>query len=164
MGSLLDMIATADGTPSSNYLGGGRHVVKISRVTWREPTAKVPRSAFRIDGEILKSTSAKHANEIGQTGTMNLNFKFPNDDLARMRRALSAAGSSACIGSGEDGDMTEDEAAKRALELTAEDQPLVGAIVTIVANESPQKGDPSKSFTKYEVVVPTESDLTGIDL
>lgn len=164
MASLLDMIASADGTPSSNYLRGGRHVVKASRVSWREPTAKIPRASFRIDGEILKSSNDKHAGEIGQSGTMNLNFKYPNDDLARMRRGLSALGTSIGVGRGPDGACSEEEAATRATEFTAESQPLVGSIVTVVAQEDPQKGDPSKTFTKYEVVLPTAKDLEGIDL
>lgn len=164
MASLLDMIGTADGTPSSNYLKGGRTVIKASRVSWREPTAKIPRASFRIDGEILKSSAEKHATEIGQTGTMNLNFKFPNDDLARMRRALSALGTSIGVGNGPDGACSEAEAAERAAEFTMDSQPLVGSIVTVVAQEDPQKGDPSKTFTKYEVVLPTAKDLEGIDL
>lgn len=164
MASLLDMIATADGTPSANYLKGGRTVVKASRVTWREPTAKIPRASFRIDGEILKSTNEKHQSQLGQTGTMNLGFRYPNDDLARMRRALSALGTSAGKGRGADGLCGEGEAAERATEFTGEAQPLVGAIVTIVAQEDPQKGDPNKTFTKYEVVLPTAKDLDGLDL
>jgi L-alanine-DL-glutamate epimerase-like enolase superfamily enzyme len=164
MASLLDMIGSADGTPAANYLKGGRHVVKASRVTWREPTAKIPRASFRIDGEILKSSNEKHASQVGQTGTMNLGFKYPNDDLARMRRALSALGTSIGVGHGAEGSCSESEAAERATEFTSEKQPLVGAIVVVVAQEDPQKGDPNKTFTKYEVVLPTAKDLEGLDL
>ena len=164
MGSLLDMIGSADGTPASNYLKGGRTVIKASRVSWREPSAKLPRASFRVDGEILKSSNEKHAGEIGQSGTMNLGFKYPNDDLARMRRALSALGTSKGVGHGAEGACGEAEAAERAGEFTGEGQPLVGAIVTVVAQEDPQKGDPNKTFTKYEVVLPTAKDLEGIDL
>lgn len=170
---LLDMIGEADGTPSANYLKGGRHVVKISRATFREPSAKIPRASFRVDGEILKSTNPKHQAQVGQTGTMNLGFKFPNDDLARMRRALAAAGTSQGIGTGEDSVMGEAEAAKRATELTGDKQPLVGAIVVIEADEKPKKAarekDPAtlKSddfFTTYEVSLPTDKDLDGLNL
>lgn len=167
------MIGEADGTPSANYLKGGRHVVKIARATFREPSAKIPRASFRIDGEILKSTNPKHAAQVGQTGTMNLGFKFPNDDLARMRRALSAGGTSQGIGTGEDSVMGEAEAAKRALELTGDKQPLVGAIIVIEADEKLKKPardkDPAtlKSddyFTTYEVSLPTDKDLDGLNL
>ena len=60
--------------------------------------------------------------------------------------------------------LPEAEAAARATEFTVEAQPLVGSIVTVVAQEDPQKGDPNKTFTKYEVVLPTAKDLEGIDL
>jgi hypothetical protein len=169
--SLLDMIGSADGTPSSNYLKDGRTVVKVSRATFREPSAKLPKASFRIDGEILKSTNPKHQAQAGQTGTMNLGFKYPNDDLARMRRALSNAGTSKGLGAGTDGQMPESEAANRASELTGEAQPLVGAIVTIVATEIIKKPARDKDpkdlkdtdfFTIYEVELPTEKDLDGV--
>ncbi len=164
MASLLDMIADADGTPSANYLKGGRTTLKVSRLTFREPTAKIPRASFRIDGEILSSTNEKHQAQIGQAGTMNLSFKFPNDDLARMRRALAAIATSKGAGAGEEGLCLEGEAAARAAEFCGPKQPLTGAVVTVVAQEDPQRGDPNKTFTKYEAVVPTEKDLEGAAL
>jgi hypothetical protein len=157
MSSLLDMIGSAEGQPSANYLKGGRTVLKISRVSFRDPTPKLPRASFRIDGEILKSTNAKHQEQAGMSGTMNLNFKFADQDLAKTRRALRAA-----LASKEGREVTEAEAAEQSKTLCGEKQPLVGAVVTVVAVEDPQKGDPTKTFTKYEVEVPTERDLDGL--
>src|SRR3990167_7580737 len=89
--SLLDMIGDAEGQPAANYLRCGRTVLKISRLSWRDPTAKKPTAAFRIDGEILKSSNPTHKEQTGMQGTMNLNFKFAEQDLAKMRRALTSA-------------------------------------------------------------------------
>lgn len=159
---LLDHLATADGTPAANYLQGGRTLLKISRINFREATAKLPRNAFRIDGEIVKSTNPKHKEQLGQQGTMNLNFKFPDQDLAKMRRALAAAATSKGLGKGEDGLCTEAEAATRANELIGQDQPLVGAYVVINAVEKEQKSNKEKVFTHYEVEVPTEADVADL--
>lgn len=159
---LLDHLANAEGTPAANYLQGGRTVLKLSRASFREATAKLPRNSFRIDGEILKSTSPTHKEQIGQQATMNLNFKFADQDLAKMRRALAAAATSKGIGTAEDGRCTEAEAATRANEFVGQDQPLVGAIVTVNAVEKPQKNTPGKAFTHYEVEVPSASDLEGL--
>ena len=165
---LLDTLATAQGVASANYLRAipqdddfipdtdakARTVIKISRVTFREPNEEKTTYAFRVDGEILGSTNPRHQAEVGFTGTMNLGFRYAKEDLAKMRRALSAAGTSLGIGKGADGKMTEAEAAERRLELLGEAQPLVGAIVTVVT--SVKKG---KKFTHYEVEVPSASDL-----
>lgn len=157
MGSLLDLIGTAEGSPSANYIKGGRTVVKISRVNFREPSAKLPKASFRIDGEILKSTNPIHQEQVGMTGSCNLSFRYSEQDLAKMRRMLKAS-----ITSKEGRPATEEEAAKRAAELCGEKQPLVGALVTVVALETPQRGDPTKTFTKYEVETPTANDLDGL--
>ena len=90
-------------------------------------------------------------------GTMNLNFKFAEPDLARMRRCLAAAATSQA-----GKPVSEAEAAKQTKELVGVNQPLVGAIVTIAGIEGPQSKDPTKSFTKYECEVPTASDLDGL--
>jgi hypothetical protein len=158
MPSLLDLIGSAEGTPSANYLKGGRTVLKVSRLSFREPTPKLPRPSFRLDGEILKSTNPIHQGQAGSTGTVNLSFRFADQDLAKMRRALRA-----CIASKEGrDDVTESEAAERAVQVVGEKQPLTGAVIVIDALEAPQKGDASKTFTRYEVVVPTERDLDGL--
>lgn len=160
--SLLDMIGDAEGTPAANYLRGGRTVVKISRAIFRESTPKLPRNSFRIDGEILGSTNPDIAAQVGMQGTMNLNFKFADQDLAKMRRALAAAATSKGIGSGPGGECSEAEASKRSKELIGAEQPLVGALVTVVAVEKPQKQAKDKVFTHYEVEVPNETDLANI--
>ncbi len=68
--SLLDSLVDAKGDPSANYLkGNGRTVGRIRRVSYREPTPQVPKSSFRIDIEILKSSTQEHRDEIGLTGT-----------------------------------------------------------------------------------------------
>lgn len=152
--SLLDSIGTAEGGPARNYLKGGRTLGRIRAASFRDATAKLPKSAFRLDIEIVASTNAKHAEETGQTGTMNLGFKYPEQDLACMRRALAAA-----LSSKEGRQVTEKEAAEKAKELVGETQPLVGALVVIEAVEKPKKKNPSEKFTQYEVFVPSESDL-----
>jgi hypothetical protein len=160
MVSLLDSIKDAKGAPAANYLKGGRTVLRITKITHKDPTALDPKAQFRIDGEILGSTNPAHKGQVGQSGTMNLNFKFAEQDLARERRALAAAATSKGVGKGENGFCSEAEAAERALEFVGTAQPLVGAVVTIEATEGPQRGDPNKTFTKYEVVVPNERDLS----
>jgi len=157
--SLLDMIASSDaGSPEANYLRGGRHVIKISRVTWRDPTPKQPKASFRIDGEILKTNSAAHADQIGMQGTMNLGFRYPESDGPRAKRALRA-----CLEA-----ATGDKVAESVLtsakikELIGETQPLRDAIIVVMGNEAPQEKDKSKTFTKYEVEVPTLRDLDGL--
>lgn len=161
--SLLDGIGTAKGTPAANYLQGGRTVLKVSRVLFREADADLNRNSFRLDGEILKSTNSTHQEQVGMSGTVNFNFRFPQQDLAKMRRALAAAGTAAGLGSGPDGRMLEAEINKaKADELCGQNQPLVGAIVTAVAVVKPQKAAADKVFTHYEIEVPTEADLDGL--
>jgi hypothetical protein len=162
MVSLLDSIKEAKGAPSANYLKGGRTVIRVTRVTHKDPTALDPKAQFRVDGEILKSTNPLHAGQAGQAGTMNLNFKYAEQDLARERRALAAMATSKGIGNGENGFCSEGEAAERAKDFVGQAQPLVGAIVTVDASEKPQKENKEKLFTSYEIVVPTERDLEGL--
>ena len=156
--SLFDMIAEAEGTPAANYLGGGRTLIKISRVSRREPTAKLPKASFRIDGEILQSTNPTHADQIGMQGTMNLNFKFAEQDLAKMRRALTAA-----LGAAEGRQAREEEITiSKSAELCGPTQPLLGAVVAVVATEKPQKGNKDKVFTHYEVEMPNEKEINSL--
>lgn len=166
--SLLQSIATATGGEgSANYFkstspaGEGatldRTVIKISRAVFREANADLPRNSFRIDGEILKSTCDVHSTQVGFTGTLNLRFAYPKEDLANMRKMLSVAGTAAGIGKGAEGAMDEAEAAARVEELIGQAQPLVGTIVTVIA--STKNG---KQFTHYKLEVPTERDLDGV--
>lgn len=152
--SLLDTIGSAEGSPARNYLRGGRTVGRIRAVSFRDSTPKFPKAAFRVDIEILGSTNPKHAGEKGQTACMNLSFRYPEQDLAIMRRALAAAASSK-----EGKVVTEPEAAARAKEFVGETQPLVGALVAIEALEKPKKKNPNETFTQYELQKPTENDL-----
>lgn len=158
--SLLDSITTAKGQPTANYLKGGRHVLKISRLQWRENDPDKPTPSFRLDGEILKSSNPLHQEQVGSQGTMNLGFKFASTDLAKMRRALTAALSSAEGRKALESEIT----AAKTRELCSESQPLNGTIVVVVATEKPQKGDKTKSFTHYEVEVPTERDVEDLPL
>lgn len=157
--SLLDNIVDAKGAPSANYLKGtGRTVGRIRRVSWREPTAE-KRANFRVDVEILKSSVPQHAAEVGTTATMSLNFRYPDEDLARMRRALAAAETSAT------GDAVLESTINKAKadKLCGPTQPLVGAVVTIATITKPQVKNPTNEFTKYELEVPSEADLEGLD-
>lgn len=160
MASLLDNLVSADGQPSANYVQGtGRTVGKVRRVTYREPSASIPKPSFRVDVEILKSTIDKHAAQVGFTATVNLGFRFPEPDLARMRRMLAAMATSA-----EGEVVSEATAASRVKEFIGDAQPLTGAVITIVSLSEPQKGDKNKTFTKFEIEVPSDADLDGIDL
>lgn len=155
---LLDSISTATGGPSSLYLKGGRHVIQITRVNFREGDGDLGPS-FRIDGQLLKTTNEEHATDVGNTVTCNDAFKFKKESLARMRRMLTAALSAA-----EGRKATEAEiTSKKAEELCGPDQPLVGAVVAIVGVTKKNKttGTP---YTLYEAVIPNDHDLEGVDL
>lgn len=155
---LLDEIGSAQGGPVHNYLKGGRTVLKVTSVTFREATAKIPKPSFKIVGVILGSSNPKHAAEKGMSGTMNLGFKFAEQDLACARRCLRAL-----LASKEGrSDVTEKEAAEKAKDLVGETQPLVGTVITIEAIEKPKKNSEG-TFTQYEARVPDEEDLKLIE-
>ena len=161
--SLLDGIENVQAGDAANYLKEGRTILKITRVSWREATPTVPKASFRIDGQILKTSSAAHANQIGCSGTMNLSFRYPEGptgDKAKMKKAIMAAGTVAGVGTGEGGDVLDKEVNRAFVEkMTGVDQPLVGAVVAV--NGTTKDGKP---FTHYSVEMPTDQDLEGLDL
>jgi hypothetical protein len=156
---LLDSISTATGGPSSLYLKGGRHVIRITRTNFREGDGDLGPS-FRIDGELLKTTNMQdHESDLGNTVTANDAFKYKKESLARMRRMLTAALSAA-----EGRKATEAEiTSSKAEELCGPNQPLVGAIVAIIGVTKKNKttGTP---YTLYEAVIPNDHDLEGLVL
>lgn len=155
---LLDGIKTATGNANANYLKSGRTVGRIMRVTAR-PFDHEAGPGFRVDLEVLKTSSAEH--QPGDIVAATVGFKYKNEALSNVRRILAAAATAAGIGKGKDGVCSEAEAADRADELVGTDQPLADAIVAVVGIEKKNQktGTP---YTLYEVVVPNDSDMDGL--
>lgn len=158
---LLDQITKVQGNPTANYLRAGRFVAKITRVSIR-PEEHELGFGFRMDIDILKSTNPEF--KTGDLATVNLNFKkYKNDALANMRRILTAAATSAGQGPGKNGVCTEGDVTKALVEkLCGPEQPLVGAIVTVVATAKKNQTN-GNTYTLYEVFVPSEQDIEGMD-
>jgi hypothetical protein len=179
--SLLDEAATAEGG-RPNYLNGtGRTLGRISRIEFREATARVPSNAFKVFVEILKSTAPAHVGHKGRQGLANLGFKIVDQDLKTMRECLRTASR---IKFGEDnplekalkavadanaaGDAAAAKTAAAAVKAEMErlcgpDQPIVGTPITVVSTEKDKKKSVGK-YTIYDFEIPTDGDLDGVSL
>jgi len=161
-------------------------VIRVSRVSFKDASAKVPHATFRVDGEILASEADAHSGQLGFTATVQLNFNYPESDLPKMRQMLAIMSVSAGIRKSFQEAMAsfpkavrapgmsdaafkaeKDRCAKVAkdftLELVGEGQPLTGALVTVVATTALTK-KARKPFTKQAIALPTEADLVKAGL
>lgn len=163
---LLDGIATATGNSTSIYLGGGRHLIRVTELYFRD-TDDNPELAgtFRLNGELVKTNNAKHSEHVGNVVTANISFKEPKlrkDNLARMRRILTKV-----LSSQRGETVTEDQAAAEAVKCVGPSQPCVGTYVVILGTEKFSKtrknddGSPGV-YTLYEAAVPTDEDIEGL--
>ena len=172
---LLDNIMGAKGDSSVTYGKAGRHVLKLNRIRLRDPSdpsttggSLDAKPGFRFDGELLCSNRSDHAK--GDVLTFNDPFKFVSSALARARRMIVAAKSSK---TGEDvsestlglvqekGESDEAFGLRIKAELKSilsDQQPLRGAIITVVATEGKNQNT-GTPYTLFEVHVPTEDDL-----
>lgn len=176
--SLIDSVMTANGDANYAYGKGGRHVIRVARITLREPSGQMLKPGFSVDGELLYSNRADFNPEVdggnkrGAIVRFNDPFKFPDQALARVRRTVRAAKeakegtpvSEATLGleqvEGEDPKAFAARIGAELKRLLGPDQPLAGALLTIVATEGKNKttGTP---YTLFEPQVPTEEDLTN---
>jgi hypothetical protein len=172
--SLLDTIMTANGDSSANYAMPGRHVVRLNRLTLRDPTAPgaiqgLP-AGFKFDGEVLAVSYSEPGKEVGSVLTFTDPFKQQQSALARIRRLLAAAKTAktgkVCLeanlgleqapgeADGVFGERIKDEV-KRLLGPTS---PLSGAIVTVVVTGGKNQKT-GGAYSLFEVFPPTEADL-----
>jgi len=176
--SLIDSVMGANGDANYAYGKAGRHLIRVSRITLREANAQMLKPGFSVDGELLHSNRADFApdvesgNKRGAVVRFNDPFKYPEQTLARVRRTVRAAKeakmgepvSEATLGlvkaEGEDDTAFAARIKAELKQLLGPDQPLAGAILTIVATEGKNKttGTP---YTLFEPQVPTEEDLTN---
>lgn len=169
---LLDMVMSAQGDGAANYGQEGRHVLRLNTIRLRDPSAPGGNAAlppgFRFDGEVLASNRDLHVK--GDVITFTDPFKFPQSALARIRRLLSAAKTaktgSECSEStlglvAKEGESEKDFSVRIRNEverLLGSDQPLNGAVITVIATKGSNKST-GKPYTLFEVVVPTEEDI-----
>lgn len=156
---LLDKITTASGDGGGNYAKKGRHVLELTRVTYRDESSPLG-AGFNFDGKVL-ATNNPDAHTVGDVIRGNCIFSNPKmveNNLARMRRILAAFATSAKGEKVRESEITP----KKVLELTGEDQPLVGTIV--VVNGSERKGNNGNVYTLYEAEVPGQADLKAAGL
>lgn len=174
--ALLDQILSAQGNTSANYLkGNARTLIKVERMELRDPSknAQVVKPGFNVDGQILWSSDAQ--NQKGVIGRANDSFKFPQSALARVRRCVAAAATSkfakpvdeATFGiaqnKGEDDRSYANRIVAEVDRLLGSQQPLKGALLTIITTENRNKTTGS-TYTLFEAVVPTEDDLKAAGL
>jgi hypothetical protein len=185
--SLFNQIMTAQGDSSAAYLKGGRHVGKIARTELRDPSTATGTKAemkpgFKFDIEILASNRAdfgtdnEGAFKKGDIGRATDPFRFPKQALARVRKLVSVALTSQ-TGSAVDeatlglvrNDGEDDKAfAKRYADhvenlINGTDQPLTGAVVTVIITEGKNK-ETGKPYSLFDVVLPTKDDLVNAGL
>lgn len=188
--SIFDMLLTAQGSVSYRYLNeSGRNLVAVSRIFMREPGfsgGKAIKPAIILDGVLKGSTSSEHP--LGSAVRVNDMMAFPEQSMARLRRALAVA-KSASTGSpcgefdlglvkeaGEDNAAFNVRVMAEAARLTSTDQPLNGAFVIVATKRVMKKPakerlaidpkaiiDPTKDFyTLWEVELPTEDDIKNL--
>jgi hypothetical protein len=188
--SLLDRVMSANGQSNAAYLRGGRHVIRVHRLELNEPNPAqgIMKPSFKCDGELLFSDRAsfaseqstegddgKPANKKGMIVRANDPFKYPDSALARVRRFLVAAKAAATgkevneatMGLEAGADESESAFASRVSaevkRLLGPDQPLKGAVLTIVGTEGKNQktGTP---YTLFEPCIPTREDLIAAGL
>ena len=163
---LLDGIENAQGFAAANYLRGGRTLVEITRVSFTEADGvKSTKTTFRVDGRVLHSTNPTE-NPVGVTKTVNVGFKFPDSARPNMVRILMAL-----LSSKEGGRLVKQSEINKAkvLELTGEDQPLIGTVIAFDAVEDRKASrvspkNPDGVFTKYEASVPGDADVRNLEI
>jgi len=116
-----------------------------------EPPAAL-KTSFKVRGRILFSSNPE--NEVGQQGTANENFKYPESALARVRTFVKAMKSFK-----EQRQVLDSECGPEALrEIAGESQPMVGVIIAVDATL--KNTDPTKSgYTLYTGAVPTAEEI-----
>lgn len=174
--SLLDAVMTASGDANFAYGRAGRHVCRLSRITLREPSQQMLKPGFSIDVELLHSDRLDFSQEVeggnkrGSIVRFNDPFRYPESALARVRRTLRVAKASKTGSSIDEATLgvaraESDDDKAFAQKISAEvkrllgsEQPLSGAVITVVATEGKNK-QTGAPYTIFEPVFPTEDDL-----
>lgn len=179
--SLIDQVMTANGDANYAYGKQGRHVIRIVRITLREPGGQILKPGFSVDGELLWSDRSDFApgveggNKRGSVIRFNDPFRFPEQTLARARRTIHKAKmakegreiAEATLGlekvDGEDDKAFAARVSAEVKRLLGPDQPLVGALLTVTAVERKNK-QTGATYTLFEPMTPTEEDLRNAGL
>jgi hypothetical protein len=148
---LLDSIDKAVGTPTANYARKGRHIVKITRVSFSEGGLE-DKPNFRVDGQVIHSYLTDDPHQPGETVTVSEGMKFPASGMARTRRALAAMASL---------DESEVTPAK-AKELVGPKQPCVGSVVAFELLERTSK-EKKTPYTVFEICPLNDQDSKELD-
>lgn len=154
--SLLDGITSAKGGAGANYLRKGRHLLRISRMAWREESADLA-AQFRLDGMVVATTGDQEM--VNNTGTANVNFgKFKTSSLTNVRRICRVVKEVLDGQSVSESDINRDVVENQ---LCGPKQPAVGAFVVILGIEKTSKD--GNQYTTYEAEVPNERDLATLE-
>ena len=152
MTSLLDGITTAKGDASANYLGKGRHIVKITRLVWREETPELA-AQFRIDAQLMHTNG--DTKQLGTIVTANVNFgRVKSSSLANVRRLCRVIQETISGKPTTEGHVTP--AVVNA--LVGPDQPAVGALIIVNGIEKANK-ETGKPYTTYECMTLNADDV-----
>ena len=153
--SLLDGITNAKGDASANYLGKGRHIVKITRLAWREETPDLA-AQFRLDGQLMHTNG--DPNSLGTVVTANVNFgRFKSSSLANVRRMCRVIEETVSSKPVTEGHITKAVVDR----LTGPHQPAVGALIVINGIEKANK-ETGKPYTTYECAVLNADDIRAL--
>ena len=173
---LLDTIMTANGDNAANYAKKGRYVIRLASIRLRdasEPGADTTRgNGFRFSGDVLACSNDVHSK--GELVTFTDPMRFPTA-LARIRKLIQL-GKQAKEGReiqeltfglvAKEGEADADFANRikaEAKRLLGPDQPLTGAIVTIVVTEGENQKTKAK-YTLFDAVPTSEDDLKAAGL
>jgi len=178
--SLFNKIATATGGGAEKYAKHGRHLVRLTKVFFIDPSDAPAGSArtrplLGFKGVLLHSNRSDFGTTDGFSRgdeiTVNDGCAYLDSALARLRRGLAAAKQSAeglancdeaTLGLVQGKNETDKEFRARVVaeaeRLCGPEQPLVGAYVTFDCTEKVKK-DGSGRYTLFEVRLPNDAEM-----
>jgi len=169
---LLDTIMTAQGDSTANWGRPGRYVIRLASMRLRdmsEPGANLDLgNGFRFSGEVLHCNNGVHNK--GDLVSFNDPMRFISSAMAKVRKLLVVAKSSkegkaiseATLGleqkAGEDDAAFAARIKAEAKRLVGPEQPLTGAIVTVIVTGGTNKTT-GKPYSLFDAIQTTEDDL-----